>query len=125
MSTFITANTSNDIILFQFLGIPINTIFCDTASISQFLIGDLRVLPHQSDNFLRSTFGFLRSCFRSNMAIFFISSRNRFVTTIYMHRDVDKERQTIFSGVIVSVSSLSMFAVCLILLSLSSSEETN
>lgn len=124
MSTFITANTSDDVILSQFLCIPIDSVFCDITSISKFLIGDLRVRSHQSDDFLRSFFSFLRSfstslrsclsgfftclrsflrstyrcCFRSNRNIIYISSRQRLIVTTCMYRDVDKERQTVFCG---------------------------
>lgn len=52
MSSKVTTNTSDDVILFQFLGVPINTIFRDTTCSSQFLIGNLRILSHQSNDFV-------------------------------------------------------------------------
>jgi len=103
MSTKVTANTPDDVILFQFFGIPINTIFCDTTSISQFLIGNIRVPSHQSNDFLRcflrsrlrSTY---RSCFRSNRAVFFIISRNWLAITSSMNRDMNQEGQAVFGS---------------------------
>ena len=114
MSTKVTANTPDDVILFQFFGIPINTIFCDTTSISQFLIGNIRVPSHQSNDFLRSFLrsfstclrsslrsclrSTYRSCFRSNRAVFFIISRNWLAITSSMNRDMNQEGQAVFGS---------------------------
>lgn len=82
MTTKVTANTTNNVILSQLLGVPIDSVLSNTTCRSQFLISDLRVLSHQSNDFLRSSFrsfsSSLRSCLRSNRINYFICSSHWF-----------------------------------------------
>lgn len=69
MSTIRTSYTSDDIVLFQFFGIPVNAILSKTTGFGQLFVGDMGVLFYQPDYFLRSFLrsfpSFLRSCSRS------------------------------------------------------------
>ena len=86
MSTIRTSYTSNDIVLFQLFGIPVNAILGKTTGFCQFFIGDMWVIFYQPNDFLRSFFSFLRSCsrstFRSSFRSLLVGINNLPVSTI-------------------------------------------